>query len=415
MSTTRAPVTIVGAGLAGLGAALAFHSHNIPCTIYEQASPAGRFAGAIMLSPNGLRILDSWGVYERVVSRGHSFEYVDFQNSKGQSTDHQYLGSKEFFGYDALRIYRNVILDELKVMVKERGIEIHYNKKFERIVDETDESITIEFRDGQKVTTSLLIAADGIHSKIRSVIYPEIHPVYNGFLVVCGGVKRSNLTVPEGESLKSPITELSEASAFILATQRPDGSELLAGTQHKFPEQDRAGWDRIANDHEFQQKFLEEGFEHRSPLMQSAIKHIMDDSRYTWAQHTLPHLPKWTSEKGRVIIIGDAAHAIPPTTGQGANQAFEDGYTLAAILAKKPSSVSDAEAMRFYQDTRQERVDKLVEMTRRINNLRLPTADRKGLSKDDLWESGGDGESMRWLYAPNIDEGIEQWVKERSA
>ena len=367
-----------------------------------------------MLSPNSLQILDSWGVYERIADKGHSFSYVDFQDPKGQSVDHQYLGSKDLFGYDALRIYRNIILHELLSTAHERGIKIHYNKKLIGIVDETDESVTIEFQDGERRTSSLLVAADGIHSKIRSFIYPAIKPIYNGVLVVAGGVKRSELVVPEGADLSHPITQASEAGAFILATQNPDGSELLAGTQRNFPEQDRAGWERIAKDHAFQQSFLEEGLEHRSKLMRSAIKNVMDDSRYTWPQHTLPHLPKWTSEKGRVIIIGDAAHAIPPTSGQGANQAFEDGYALAMLLAKKPPNASETDALAYWQDIRQERVTKLLDLTRRINNMRLPVHQQAKLDKADLWESGGSAESLRWLFEPDLDRKILSWVDKHS-
>lgn len=407
-------IIIVGAGLAGLGLALALHSHDIPCAVYEQSPASGRFAGAIMLSPNSLRILDSWGVYDRIANKGHSFSYVDFQDPKGQSLDHQYLGSKDLFGYDALRIYRNIILHELVSTAQERGIKIHYDKKLTRIVDETEESVTIEFQDGERRTSSQLIAADGIHSKIRSFIYPNVKPVYNGVLVVAGGVKRSDLDIPEGADLCHPITQASEAGAFILATQNPDGSELLAGTQRKFPEQDRAGWDRIAKDHAFQQSFLEEGLEHRSVLMRSAIKNVMDDSRYTWPQHTLPHLSKWTSEKGRIIIIGDAAHAIPPTSGQGANQAFEDGYALAMLLAKKAPNVSEADTLAYWQDLRQERVSRLLDLTRRINNMRLPVHEQAKLDKADLWESGGSAESLRWLYEPDIDRKILDWLDKYS-
>lgn len=52
-----------------------------------------------------------------------------------------------------------------------------------------------------------------------------------------------------------------------------------------------------------------------------------------WPFHTVPKLDSWASEKGRVIISGDAAHAIPPTAGQGANQAFEDNFSLAYLFS----------------------------------------------------------------------------------
>lgn len=414
MATSNTNIVIIGAGLAGLGMALALHSHGIACAIYEQAPATGRFAGAINLSPNSLRILDQYGLYDRLLSSGCSFSYIDWQNSEGKSVERQYLGSKELFDYDALRIYRNIVVKEIQGAVQERGISIHYDKKFSRVVEETDESVTVEFQDGSHVTGDFVIAADGIHSKIRAHLYPDIQAKYTGMLVVAGSVKRSNLALAAEKSLTTPITQLSPSGGFILATQKPDGSELLAGTTKKFPEQDRAGWDRIAHDFAFQQSFLEEGLEERSELMKSAITHVSDDSRYIWPQRILPRLPSWTSDSGRILIIGDAAHAIPPVTGQGANQAFEDGYTLALVLAKKPINVTLTDALGFWQTVRQERLDKLRDFTQKVSNMWLPPQAKAQLKDEDVWKFGEGAEALRWLYVPDLDKVFGNWNAQHS-
>ena len=405
-------VTIVGAGLGGLGAAIALHSHGIQCTVYEQAPAEGRFAGAIMLSPNSLRILDHYGIYKRIIPLGFTFQYVDFQTNDGISTDHQFLGSREQFGYDALRISRNTMLGELTKMCAEKGIEIRYSKKFTNVVREIESDVTIKFADGEEVTTDLLIAADGIHSKIRQALFPAIKPAYNGILVVAGAVQRSKLVIPPNEPADSPIIQLGKNGAFVMAPQTTNGSEWLAGTQRPYPDQDRAGWEKIAADRAFQHAYLEEGIESRSELVQSAITNIETESMYIWPQHTLPKLERWRSEQSRVIIIGDAAHAIPPTSGQGANQAFEDGFSLAMVLARRPESVSFQEGLGWWQDMRQERIAKLLDMTRRLNNMRLPIEMQQKLAKEDLWESGGSGEGVRWLFVPEIEERVGEWVQE---
>ena len=403
-------VTIVGAGLGGLGLALALHSHGIECSIYEQAPAEGRFAGAIMLSPNALRILDHYCLYQRILSLGFSFQYFDFQTADGMSSDRQFLGSKDEFGYDSLRIYRNTLLRELTEVCIKKGIKIHYSKKFMSIMRETGSDVTVRFADGDEVTNDVLIATDGIHSKIRQSVFPDINPVYNGILVVCGAVKRSRLAIPPTEPADSPIAQAGKNGAFVMAPQTADGGEWLAGTQRLFPEQDRAGWEKLAADRAFQHAFLEEGIEDRSELVKSAIRGIEDDSMYIWPQHALPKLGRWTSEKGRVVILGDAAHAIPPTSGQGANQAFEDGYSLATVLAWKPEKVPLEEALAWWQGMRQERMDKLLDMTRRLTNMRLPIQQREKLAKEDLWESGG-SEGMKWLFCPNIEAKVDEWVK----
>ena len=146
--------------------------------------------------------------------------------------------------------------------------------------------------------------------------------------------------------------------------------------------------------------------------MKSAIRGVKEDTLYTWPLHTLPHLSRWWSEKGRVVLIGDAAHAMPPTTGQGANQAFEDGYSLAMLLAEKPDKVELLDALKFWQGMRVERIERLLDLSRRLNNMRLPVEEQNKLGKEDLWESGG-GEGMRWLYEPGIEDKVMGWVEKQ--
>jgi len=195
MSNIFHNIAIIGAGLGGLGLALGLHSKGIPCTIYEQSPESGRFSGAIMLSPNSLRILDNYGVYERIRCKGWSFESCEVKDESGHTTDRYFLGSEKLFGYKALRIYRNILVKELQAAVKERGVPIVFEAKYSKIVSETKYGVTFEFTNGSQASASLLVAADGIHSKVRSYVTPGIEPVYNGLVAVVGAVDRSKLII----------------------------------------------------------------------------------------------------------------------------------------------------------------------------------------------------------------------------
>lgn len=448
-------VAIIGAGLSGLGMALALHTQAIKCTIYERSPSTGRFAGAIMLSPNSLRILDRYGLYGRIREHGYSFEVVEVKDSEGVLRDNGfYLGSRELFGYDALRIYRNNILTHLTHACVENGIEIFYDKRLAEIASEDCHGVEFTFEDGSRARADILIAADGIYSKIRTSLFPHVQPQYNGVLVVCGTVKASSLqaestTSQEKHSESSSDTQINSASmiggrngvgAFLLGPQLPDASELLAGTQRPYPAQTREEWARLSTNREFHLSFLREGYEDRSPIVQRAVDNIVDGSTYIWPLHTLPKLDRWWSEAtGRVILIGDAAHAMPPTSGQGANQAFEDGWTLARALArlfgpgqlvddvaavKRQDSELLKAALKAWHAQRQARIDQILTLTRKMHNLRLPLEEQRKLGDGEVWkslsrlpnmpkseeegDSAADNEAFRksvvdqwgWLYCP---------------
>lgn len=104
------------------------------------------------------------------------------------------------------------------------------------------------------------------------------------------------------------------------------------------------------------------------------------------------------------MLVGDSCHAIPPTAAQGANKAVEDAYTLGVVLARVMKSgkggLEDQEvlgkALRRWERYRKGRVEKVLDLTMRMNSMRLPAGERDALPKDLRWESsGGDGEEMR--------------------
>ena len=129
---------IIGAGLSGLAMALFLKKEGIPSTIYELRRHDATSPGAIMLSPNALRTLGTIGVYDRIKAKGFHFRDLTFNTNEHEYMDAYEMGNAERYGYDALRIYRQDLLDELKAMVSEAGIEIVYEKKFAHIISDDD-------------------------------------------------------------------------------------------------------------------------------------------------------------------------------------------------------------------------------------------------------------------------------------
>lgn len=404
MASPSAKVAIIGAGLSGLTLALALHQQNISSTIYESRSALFNIGGAVMLSPNALKVLNSLGVYERIRTKGFNFEYLEYKDSAtGEVTERQEFGSEEKYGYKGLRIYRYVLVDELDAMLKERGIKIEFNKKFSKIVKETDQSVEWEFTDGMTSSASVLVGADGIHSTVRRYLYPDLTPKFTGMAGITAAVPTAQLKLPPGYHI--PVTFTSEKGAFVIAPQQVDGSEVLLGKQLRLEDRDKAGWDSLLAGKEDLVKFLQSNNELFPEIAQNATSNIPHDKINVWPFYVVPKLDKWTSQKRRVVMLGDAAHAIPPSAGQGINQAFEDVYIFALLVGKgQGGKVNPQEALKFWQEYRQERIEGVMRLNKQIDLRRIP--------KKEGEQTEGEEQPIElgWLYEPDFERDVDDWV-----
>ena len=366
-----------------------------------------------MLSPNALRVLDAIGVYERIRNKGFHFETLTFKDAHDETTDVYYFGHEQLYGYKAFRVYRQILIDEFKLMLEERGIQVKYETKFTHVVAETSENVEFAFADGSRSTASLLIGADGIHSTLRKAMYPAIEPKYLGFVGMTSAIPTSKLRFPRNDpDYPLPVAVAASPGAFVIAPQDVDGSEVLIGTQGAFPEQDRAGWSNLQADKDEVVRIFSRNTEAWPELVRSAIENIDKDTINTWPYYAVPRLEKWASSSGRAVILGDAAHAVPPTTGQGVNQAFEDVWMLALLLKDLGEGVELKDALEFWQRWRQERVDGILDLTKAMNNKRLPPAEQQRLPKGDVWSGRvEDTEQMGWLYRPDLEDVVVKWVE----
>ncbi|CAG7915700.1 unnamed protein product [Penicillium olsonii] len=400
---TQRDIAIIGAGLSGLTLALALHKQSIPCTVYESRSASLDIGGAVMLSPNALRILDSLGIYEKVKPEGFHFRDLHFRTNV--PLDSYEFGNREKYGYDGLRIFRYKLIDALLIATKERGIRIEYGKKFVKILNETETDVFWDFEDGTTGQSACLIGADGIHSRVRKYLYPDLEPKFTNAVGVNAAVPTAQLNLPD--SFEIPVTIMNpKHGAFVIAPQLADGSEVFIGKQKRAPELDREGWTALLNDKQWCVDFFRQGAEDFPEVVQNAVSKIELDRISIWPFYVVPKLENWTSKHSRVVILGDAAHAIPPTAGQGINQAFEDVYTFAVIFHRcKPQELQ--RGLKIWQRGRQERVDRILELNARIDARRFPRL--PGAEKSEVESKPFD---LDWLYRPDFDQMAETWLEQ---
>ncbi|ODM18794.1 hypothetical protein SI65_05411 [Aspergillus cristatus] len=220
---------------------------------------------------------------------------------------------------------------------------------------------------------------------------------------VTAAVPTKQLHVPEGYDL--PVTIMNrQHGAFVIAPQQHDGSEVLIGRQKRAPELDRDGWNQLMNDKEWCIDFLRQGASDFPEIVQRAVSEISPEMINLWPFYVVPKLDNWSSTHGRVVILGDAAHAIPPSAGQGINQAFEDVYTYALIVAKCDKDFLE-KALKIWQQGRQERVDKVLALNAQIDKRRMPKpAGQEDAEDDKPFE-------LEWLYKPDFNEMVDGWLR----
>jgi 2-polyprenyl-6-methoxyphenol hydroxylase-like FAD-dependent oxidoreductase len=405
MSGKNMNVAIIGAGLSGLALALGLYDHGISCTVFESRPGPLNIGGAVMLSPNALKVLDSLHVYAYLKNQGFNFSQLHYRDISGNLLETYEFGNKDKYGYEALRIYRTVLIDTLLEELKRKNIPIKFGAKFTHIIKEDSNAVTFAFADGSTETADLLVGADGIHSRVRKYLYPDLEPKFIGMAGTTAAVPTAQLKLPEGYHL--PVTITSPQGAFVIAPQQIDGSEVLIGKQRRVAEQDRAAWEKTLADKEDAVRFLQQDQEHFSEIVRNAVSHINHEKINVWPFFVVPKLDKWASEKRRVIILGDAAHAIPPSAGQGINQAFEDVYILSLLLGRSGEIGSLQDALSFWQSYRQDRVDKVFELNKQIDLRRMPandafTGEGSGVQREEF--------DLEWLYKPDFNHVVDEWI-----
>ncbi|KAF4944281.1 hypothetical protein FSARC_14714 [Fusarium sarcochroum] len=219
-------VIIIGGGLAGPVLALALHKHEISSAIYELRPRTYKSGGNIAIAPNAARVLDHIGVYDRLVTQGFNYEEISFENGSGNVLGKFLNGSQKHYNFSALRIKRSIVHDELLAACQQRGIPIHYGKKFKSILSETNENVTAVFEDGEEVSAGFVVGCDGIHSRVRNHI-EVVRPEFSGLMGIMGSVMEANLPLMQEVSRPSlPSMMFGANGSFAIMPSSFDGKEI---------------------------------------------------------------------------------------------------------------------------------------------------------------------------------------------
>jgi 2-polyprenyl-6-methoxyphenol hydroxylase-like FAD-dependent oxidoreductase len=400
----------------GAALALALHQHSISCRIYEAGAEGFvPFGTGVSIAPNGCRVLDALGVLERIKPQSYLAEFSTLKNAEGHTTARLKIASEEVHGYKIHRVHRRVLVQELRAMLRENKIPIEYGAKFEGVVEDGPDGVTFRVA-GREERATLLIGADGMWSSVRRHITTDTVPQYTGMLAVGGHIPTGAVPWPSHEDFEKVATVQDKPGALFMMPHGADGSEMLIATQFAHPPRDPAGWAALAGNSDELSALLRNDYDQWHDLARSIIDSLSTsrDSLLFWPSFRMPALDRWSSTSGRVVILGDAAHAIPPSSYQGANQALEDAYTLASLLSLRPPENTLAVALDRWRAARQARVDAVLKMAERADVSRLPEAERLRLEQEMRGKDQGTPQEVqqrvKWLYGGVAEQEVKSWM-----
>ena len=356
MSESKPSVVIVGGGISGLFAANALFAHGLKVSVYEQAPALGEVGAGVFLTPNSVRHLqrvglgpavERWGA--RVGPGSHYFRHDGAPIAPVQVTDSS--GWNATFG-----MHRADFVEFLSKALP-TGV-VHTGHRCTGFTQEGDKS-RVSFANGNVAEADVVIGADGIHSELRPFVFPPSNPVFHGSVAYRGVVAHERIpTWPtdrwlmwlgKGKHfLAFPVRagKLINYVGFVPADQEMKESWSAPGDPDVL-RQEFAGWD---------------------PRVEGLLRQV--EKTFRWALYDREPLATWT--KGRLTLLGDAAHPMLPHLGQGANQSIEDGMALATILSRADRASAPA-ALLAYERLRRERVAQ-VQRGARENGMRYDSA-----------------------------------------
>jgi 2-polyprenyl-6-methoxyphenol hydroxylase-like FAD-dependent oxidoreductase len=347
--SNRPHIAVAGAGIGGLALALALHRQGFaPVVVEKKAAEQIRTEGVFLtLAPNGVNALKALGVADAVVADGLNTRGLAMFNERGKRLGLMDYGTHTArFGAPSITIRRGALGAILLDAAMAAEIDLRFGHGIEDVATAPD-GVTVESDRSERFDA--LVAADGLRSLVRRKIFPELpQPRYSG-LIGTGGVT----AVPGIASTEGLMNMTFGKRAFFGYLAAP-GQPVLWFNTYPAPES-AAG--PVADPRAYA-RFIE-GLHRDDPLDNARIMEGVESIDRHYPIYDMPELAHWS--KGRVLLMGDAAHAVAPHSGQGASMAIEDGLVLAAALDSESSI--EAAFTRFFQ-LRQERTQTVIRIGR---------------------------------------------------
>ncbi|MFI5960345.1 FAD-dependent monooxygenase [Cryptosporangium sp. NPDC051539] len=371
-------VAIVGGGIGGLAAANALLHRGVDVQVYEQAPALGEVGAGVLITPNSLRLMHRIGIGDAVAAVGAGVgDGSRYYREDGSlvapilTTDSS--GWNGMFG-----VHRADLVDVLAEALPSESV--HTGYRAVGFSQDADEAV-VRFDNGAEVRADAVIAADGIHSVLRSCVAEPSAPIDSGSVAYRGLVPAER--VPWWPTGISQLW-MGEQRHFLVYPVR--GGTLINYVGF-VPSHEKAAesWTALGDIDALRKEFAT-----WDPVIPRLLAEV--ETTNWWGLYDRDPLANWT--QGRLTLLGDAAHPMLPHLGQGANQSIEDAVAL-AVFVGPATRESLPEALRCYENLRRQRTQQ-VQLGARANGRRYDSH-FEDLSERDA-EIAGSVRFRSWLY-----------------
>jgi salicylate hydroxylase len=354
-----AHVLIAGAGIGGLGAALALAQMGVNVTVLEQSSVFGEVGAGVQISPNAYKVLCDWGLADVLKQTANFPERLQVRNA----TSNKLLGqltmgesAQTRYGYPFSTFHRadlHALL--LKAVRQLPNVALHLNAKVSDI-SETNQQVTVKIEAGDTFKADVLIGADGVRSRVRQHALADVEPRSTGHTAwrallplanVPSELQQDQVTAwlaPDSHTIAYPVQQ---GKSLNLVYCAENNGQIDLQPAYLLPKQ-------------------------LSKVLQSTFQ-IATESN-AWTRWDLFDRPPMTSSAEmfnpahpRIALLGDAAHPMLPYLAQGAGMALEDAQALAMSVQKNSSDLSTA--LLHYAQSRWQRNAKVQARARRNSQI----------------------------------------------
>ena len=374
-------VAVVGAGIAGLSIAIALHDAGVPVVVLEQASRLGEVGAGIGLTASSLRFFDEHGLGERILSTA-------VKADKGIVTYTLDGGRREAGHTGARSVHRRDLLDALLAGIPADRIRL--GARVTGVTQDAD-GVTLVLADGSVERTAAVIGADGIHSVVQPAVTASAPPTFSGVVAYRGLVPAARL--PRWPLDESRMFVGTGRHFLVFGVRRGELLNFVGFVPADFDV--RESWSQPGDPARLAEEFA--GFPEDVRRFIAEI-----DTTWRWGLHDHEPLERWTN--GRIAVAGDAAHAMLPFAGMGANSAIEDAIVLGAVLADRSGPELPA-ALADYERIRADRARFVQRYTRRAGLLQ-DGHDERFAARDDLADAR---EVEAWLRRYDVRDAVAAW------